>query len=162
MVKNANFRVFAYVVRDYKSAAEATSLVSSVASLAISSCSWNIDFSRIFKNFKSNTALQRCAKVDKGGLYRAFICLWSSVNPLIRPMGWHLQPSYLTLWHCFIDIDKKNLGAYLTRLALQRFFKWIASDACDNISLRGAAIDVYPQSFAAQVPVTNHESDWLW
>ena len=31
-----NLRVFAYIVRDYKSTAEATSLLSSVASLAIS------------------------------------------------------------------------------------------------------------------------------
>ena len=41
MVKNANFRglrkmrVFAYIARRYNSAAEATSLLSSVASLAI-------------------------------------------------------------------------------------------------------------------------------
>ena len=73
MVKNANFRVFAYIVRDYKSAAERNSLLSSVASLTINDLPNHLMHSqpRMYADDTSITyasndvkEIERCVNID--------------------------------------------------------------------------------------------------
>ena len=140
-----NLRGFAYVVRDYKSAAEATSLLSSIASLAISnmytgrSRSANAGITGgLHNHFKIHIYL-----TNSDLTLVQFCLLYSGTCNLGTPSGpWQMSPEqglgwnlfYSCLGICFSRFFKEldNVSTFMTNLSPR--YRLLNSDTCSTVT----------------------------